>query len=170
MILGRRLKFSAGRRQSSNEYVFFWQFTKSANWVWTMGLQLTPELQHALHASQSELEVVDPSTNRHYVIVAKDRWLERTAVNQAAAGDHGHRGRDSDSVDLWTEDKSRRRAELVDRQIAGTLTGDEEAELQLLQQQMRAYRDKVAPLPLEDTRRLHAQLMEKARQAQARKA
>lgn len=135
-----------------------------------MGFQLTPELQHALHASQSELEVVDPSTNRHYVIVAKDRWLNRTGADQAATDHHGHRGGDSDSADLWTEDQSRRRAELVDRQIAGTLTVDEEAELQLLQQQMRAYRDKVAPLPLEDTRQLHAQLMEKARQAQARKA
>lgn len=135
-----------------------------------MGLQLTPELQHALHAAQSELEVVDPSTNRHYVIVSKDRWLERTSANQATADNHGHHGCDSESLDLWTEDKNRQRAESVDRQIAGTLTGDEEAELQLLQQQMRAYRDKVAPLPLEDTRQLHAQLMEKARQAQARGA
>jgi len=135
-----------------------------------LGHQLTPELQHALHASQSELEVVDPSTNRHYVIVAKERWLERTTVDQAAVDDHGGCGRDCDSGDLWTEDKNRRRAELVDRQIAGMLTSDEEAELQVLQQQMRAYRDKVAPLPLEDTRQLHAQLMEKAGRAQARKA
>jgi hypothetical protein len=132
-----------------------------------MGLQLPSELQHALHATQSELEVVDPSTNRHYVIVSKDRWLERISGNQATADDHG---RDSDSTDLWTDVKNRRRAQLVDRQIAGTLTGDEEAELQLLQQYMRAYRDRVAPLPLEDTRQLHAQLMEKARQAQSRKA
>lgn len=66
--------------------------------------------------------------------------------------------------------KNRRRAELVDRQIAGRLADEELAELELLQQQMRAYREKVAPLPLEDTRRLHAELMERARKGRARKA
>jgi hypothetical protein len=135
-----------------------------------MPLQLSPELQHALHASQNELEVIDPSTNQRYVIVAKDRWLERTAVDQPAAHDRVRRGPDSDSIDHWTDEKNRRRAELVDRQIAGRLTAEERAELELLQDQMRAYREKVAPLPLEDARQLHGELMKRARQAQARKA
>jgi hypothetical protein len=126
-------------------------------------------LQHALHASDCELEVLDPSTNQHYVIVAKERWLGQSAGDRAAMQDQPPCAVDADSMEPWTDDKSRRRAELVDLQIARTLTIDERAELELLQHQMRAYREKVAPLPLEDTRRLHAQLMEKARQAQSGK-
>lgn len=135
-----------------------------------MTLPLSPELQHALHASQNELEVVDPATNQRYVIVAKDRWLDRTTVDQQSPQDRGRPERETESADPWTDDKNRRRAELVDRQIAGSLTEEERAELELLQQQMRAYREKVAPLPIEDTRRLHAELMEKARQAKSGKA
>ena len=76
------------------------------------------------------------------------------------------RGVEAGAAESWTDEKNRRRAELVDREIAGTLTDEEQAELDVLQQQMRAYREKVAPLPLEDTRRLHAELMEKTRQTQ----
>jgi DNA-directed RNA polymerase subunit F len=91
-------------------------------------------------------------------------------VGQQSPQDRGRPQRESEVADPWTDDKNRRRAELVDRQIAGKLTDEERAELELLQQQMRAYREKVAPLPIEDTRRLHAELMEKARRAQAGKA
>lgn len=131
-----------------------------------MAHQLDPALQHALHTSQNELEVVDPSTNQYYVIVAKDRWLERTGDDEALAHDDRRPECDSNIIELWTDDKNKRRAKLVDRQIAGTLTVSERAELDSLQQQMRVYRDKVAPLPLDDTRQLHGELMEKARQAQ----
>ncbi len=135
-----------------------------------MALPLSPELQHALRATQNELEVVDPSTNQRYVIIPKDRWVERTAVDPRTSQDRTVLGGHSDSIQPWTDDKNQRRAELVDRQIRGTLTDEERAELERLQQQMRAYREKVAPLPIEDTRRLHAELMEKARQAQAGKS
>ncbi|MEX0819010.1 MAG: hypothetical protein WD070_05445 [Pirellulaceae bacterium] len=131
-----------------------------------MAHRLNPELQRALHTNQDELEVVDPSTNQHYVIVAKDRWLERVGEHATIAQNEHRQARDGDAVNEWTDDKNRRRAELVDRQIAGSLTVDERAELDSLQQQMRVYREKVAPLPLEDTRQLHYELMEKARQAQ----
>ena len=135
-----------------------------------MTLQLSPELQHALHGCLNELELVDPLTDQRYVIVAKDRWLERTAIERPATRDRGQPANASEAVHQWTDDKHRRRAELVDRDVAGILTDGERAELELLQYQMRAYREKVAPLPLEDMRRLHAELMEKARRAQARKA
>ena len=131
-----------------------------------MAHQLDPELQQALHTSQNELEVVDPSTNQYYVIVAKDRWLERTGDHETIAYDHHRLGCDSNAIEPWTDDKNRCRAKLVDRQIAGTLTSDERVELESLQRQMRDYREKVAPLPLEDTRQLHGELMEKARRAQ----
>jgi hypothetical protein len=67
----------------------------------------------------------------------------------------------------WTDAKNHRRAELVDREIAGTLTPDEAVELAQLQHQMVRYVDRVAPLPIEDARKLHRQLLEKARGAGA---
>jgi hypothetical protein len=63
----------------------------------------------------------------------------------------------------WTDTKNRRRSDLVDKEIDGTLTPAEATELADLQRQMMRYVDRVAPLPLEEARRLHQQLLEKAR-------
>jgi len=52
----------------------------------------------------------------------------------------------------WTEEKNRRRCELIDREIDGTLTAAEAIELHRLQNEMLRYRHRVAPLPLEDAR------------------
>jgi hypothetical protein len=65
----------------------------------------------------------------------------------------------------WTDSKNHRRAELVDREIAGTLTPAEAVELAELQRKMMRYVDRVAPLPIDDARKLHKQLLEKARSA-----
>jgi hypothetical protein len=62
----------------------------------------------------------------------------------------------------WTEADNTRRCELIDRKYAGSLTSREAEELTELQQQMLRYRDRVAPLPLEDARRLHQDLLAKA--------
>jgi hypothetical protein len=59
----------------------------------------------------------------------------------------------------WTDDKNRRRCELVDKEIEGELTPAEGAELQLLQAEMLAYRRKLAPLPLAEVRALHEELI-----------
>jgi hypothetical protein len=66
------------------------------------------------------------------------------------------------AADDWTDAKNDRRCELVDRQIGGTLTPDEAAELTDLQQQMLRHRDRVAPLPLEYARKLHQELLKRA--------
>jgi hypothetical protein len=65
----------------------------------------------------------------------------------------------------WTEAKNARRCELIDREIEGLLTADEASELTRLQQEMLRHRRRVAPLPLDDARRLHQQLLEQARAA-----
>jgi len=62
----------------------------------------------------------------------------------------------------WTDAKNARRCVLVDRKIDGVLSLKEAEELADLQQQLLRYRDRVAPLPLEDTRRLHQELLAKA--------
>jgi hypothetical protein len=68
----------------------------------------------------------------------------------------------------WTDAKNQRRADLIDKKIAGTIMPEESAELEDLQGQMLAYRRKVAPLPLEDVRRLHQELLSKAKTARKR--
>src|SRR5262245_59231074 len=55
----------------------------------------------------------------------------------------------------WTEAKNQRRCDLIDREIDGTLTLDERVELEDLQRQLRRYVDLVAPLPLDQLRKLH---------------
>jgi hypothetical protein len=64
----------------------------------------------------------------------------------------------------WTEVKNARRCVLVDREIDGTLTPEEATELEILQQQMLRERRRLAPVPLEDLRRLHQELLTKAQQ------
>lgn len=59
----------------------------------------------------------------------------------------------------WTDEKNRRRCELVDREIDGKLSSREQIELEALQSEMLAYRRKVAPLPLNDLRKMHQELL-----------
>src|SRR5205823_4738904 len=66
----------------------------------------------------------------------------------------------------WTEEKNRRRCELIDHKYDHGLTPAEEAELALLQDAMYRYIDKVAPLPLDEARALHQELLQKAARAQ----
>jgi hypothetical protein len=62
----------------------------------------------------------------------------------------------------WDAAKDTRRCELIDREIAGTLTSGETAELRTLQAAMLRHRRRVAPLPLDEARRLHQELLAKA--------
>ncbi len=65
----------------------------------------------------------------------------------------------------WTKEKNTRRCFLIDREIDGTLTPEEGRELAVLQRQMLEHRERVAPLPLEATRRLYNELLAKAEAA-----
>lgn len=62
----------------------------------------------------------------------------------------------------WTDASNARRCDLIDRKYAGTLTPLEAVELAAFQEEMLRYRQRVAPLPLEDARRLHQELLTKA--------
>jgi hypothetical protein len=68
-------------------------------------------------------------------------------------------------VDCWTSVKNTRRCFLIDREIDGTLSPEEASELAVLQRQMLEHRERVAPLPLEATRRLYSELLAKAEAA-----
>jgi hypothetical protein len=66
---------------------------------------------------------------------------------------------DSTGKEQWTEERNVRRCALIDRKIDGTLTTAEAEELAVLQSAMLRHRRRVAPLPLDDARRLHQQLL-----------
>ena len=59
----------------------------------------------------------------------------------------------------WTDEKNHRRYELIDKEIAQTITPTEAVELEELTQQMRRHRDRVAPLPLDHVRQVHDDLI-----------
>lgn len=61
--------------------------------------------------------------------------------------------------EAWTDEKNARRCELIERKYAGGLAPSEALELLRLQEEMLRYRQRVAPLPLEDARRLHQELL-----------
>ena len=63
----------------------------------------------------------------------------------------------------WNEAKNHRRCELIDRKYTTSLTPDETIELAALQKEMLRYRQQVAPLPLADARRLHQELLMRAK-------
>lgn len=64
--------------------------------------------------------------------------------------------------EAWSEAKNQRRCDLIDRKVAGSLTPTETLELAQLQEQMLRQRQRIAPLPLEDARRLHQELLTRA--------
>ncbi len=62
-------------------------------------------------------------------------------------------------VPEWNDAKNARRVDLIKKKHAGGLSAVEHVELAGLQDEMLRYRQKVAPLPIEDARRLHQELL-----------
>ncbi len=67
--------------------------------------------------------------------------------------------------EAWTVVRNARRCDLIDREIDGTLTGEEAVELHRLQHEMQRFLRRIAPLPLADTRLLYQNLLERAQAA-----
>ena len=64
------------------------------------------------------------------------------------------------ATEAWSDAKNNRRCDLIDREFDGPpLTPAEVVELAGLQAEMLRYRQRVAPLPIEDARRLHQELL-----------
>lgn len=68
----------------------------------------------------------------------------------------------------WTDAKNHRRCDLIDKEIDAHLTPEEVLELEGLQRELQRHVRKVAPLPLEDARRLEQELLQKAEAAHKR--
>jgi hypothetical protein len=67
-----------------------------------------------------------------------------------------------DSNETWTTEMNTRRCDLIDRKHDRGLDPEEAAELESLQQAMRRFVRRMAPLPLQAARLLHQSLLEKA--------
>ncbi len=64
------------------------------------------------------------------------------------------------TAEEWSDAKNERRCDLIDREFNGPpLTPAEMVEMAGLQEEMLRYRQRVAPLPIEDARRLHQELL-----------
>jgi PAS domain S-box-containing protein len=88
--------------------------------------------------------------------VAEERHTHAEDAIQA----HGGRVIRIPSADSeWSEAKNARRCELIDRKIQNTISTREATELDELQEALRAYLDRVAPLPMEGSQKLHAELV-----------
>ena len=95
--------------------------------------------------------------------VLVDEALEALQERTRRAPSNGHAPpSQAPSAPAWTEDKNQRRCHLVDKDIDGTISLAEQGELEQLQAEMLAYRRHVAPLPLDDLRMLHQQLLRQA--------
>jgi GTP-binding protein EngB required for normal cell division len=68
----------------------------------------------------------------------------------------------------WSDELNERRIELIDRDIQGNITKQQRVELAELQRKAVAYRDLVAPLPIEGARRLHQHLVAVKRRREGR--
>jgi hypothetical protein len=70
-------------------------------------------------------------------------------------------GQNGGADEPWTDARNARRCDLIDRKYGGALTPPEALELAKLQAAMLRHRQRVAPLPLAELRRLHQELLNK---------
>ena len=105
-------------------------------------IDLPADIQHCLSARASE-------TGQDVV------HLIQLAVTRFVAEEVGANGDDSQ----WTQAKDDRRCELIDREIVGTISVTERAELAVLQKMAEQHFDEIASPPMEQALQLHKRLL-----------
>ena len=120
-----------------------------------MSIELSNDQLQAVDAEGTPLKVIDPRSGNIYVLVPDSVFGDRQSPQirdraQETSSQH------------WTDEKNRRRCELIDKEIADAITETEATELAALQREMLEFRRKVAPLPLADLRNLHHELLNRA--------
>ncbi len=86
------------------------------------------------------LQVEDPDDHRQYLIVPFDPTGEPIQ---------------------WRPEFNARRYELIDKDLAGTISPEDAVELFQLEQSINAYASRVAPLPMGEVRRLYDELLQR---------
>ena len=100
----------------------------------------------------------DPRTRAQYVALSRETF---ECLLPPAEDEDGEAAGEN-----WTEEKNSRRLGLIHKECYGGLTEAEATELGRLQAEMLRYRNRVAPLPLADARKLLEELLLKAAAAQ----
>ena len=115
-----------------------------------------------------ELEKQDEAVQRFVLSLPADPEASVLELNGRAVAWVVPAAAECNGDEPWTKAKNDRRCDLIDRKYAGIgLTPAEAVELVQLQAQMVRYRQRVAPLPLDEARRLHQELLDKAARTQA---
>jgi hypothetical protein len=110
--------------------------------------ELTREQREAIDERQGQpVYIVDSDRHETFVLLTSSDF-EKVRPMLANPTSNG----------AWTDDKNRRRVELIDKKIAGTITAMESVELTDLQRQAESHFDQVAPPPMKGLAELHQQL------------
>jgi hypothetical protein len=115
-------------------------------------------LQEIDRTGGGPVQFEDPRTHLRYVVLPQAEFQRVSGFLQPVSLHH------DESAD-WDEVKNERRWQLVAKEIANELSIEEAVELRSLQRQFLAYRQRVAPIPLEGAQRLHDELLRKAASA-----
>jgi len=109
---------------------------------------LSPEQRKTIDEHNgAPIVVIDPDRHQRFVLIADTD----VRVRDLFAESSGNGG--------WTAEKEARRRDLIDKDIVGTITVEERAELATLDLQGNQHYDRIAPRPIEGARRLHQQLL-----------
>lgn len=163
-------EIEAGNRKVSAEELQHFARVYDVSIEWLLGQDANKPASHATRVQRAyrELRKLEPDDiDRLLNIVAIMRGrAKRVRRSSRSIGGNREAQRRSTAESRhieWTPHDNARRCELIDREIEGSITFDEAEELEKLQQAMRNYLDRVAPLPLEGAKRLHAALLRKYR-------
>lgn len=121
-----------------------------------MNPRITQEQRAAINDHPGEpVYVVDPDHQQTYVLLTSDDYQRVRVLLETPVDDS-----------IWSDSLNDRRCELIDKDIAQTISVDERVELAVLERQAAAYFDKIAPPPMAGVKELHQELLNKREEQQ----
>jgi hypothetical protein len=103
----------------------------------------TEVLNELDRAEGGPVQAEDPRNHARYVVVSEHAYLQALPLIKNSLN-----AKSSEPLQ-WNEAKNARRCDLIKRKYTGGISAEDDAELNILQDEMYRYRAQVAPLPLE---------------------
>ena len=107
------------------------------------------------------MPVEDPRNRERYVVIPYDDYQRLLPILELRQRPSTNR------LVKWNDQKNGRRCDLIEKEVAGSITQDEQAELERLQDEFYRFRDQVAPLPVEMLELVKEALERRAAEARA---